>query len=742
VRIPLAAGLDESLVGGKAANLSELALAGFEIPKGFCLTVKAYEGFLTINRLTEVIASELGRKPLETMRWEELWDLALRIRSAFSKGTLPEGLEEEIEAAVESLGPSQKLVLRSSAVGEDAPDKSFAGLHESFVGVTGTTDVVERVRQVWASLWSDAALLYRRELNLDPRQSQMAVIIQGLVARNRSGVAFGRDPRDPSLDRAIVEAVPGLCSNLVDGVIEPQTWKLHSSSGTILSGPKDIATHLLDASDLKRILQSLKRVKSHFGWAPDLEWTGRRERFTLLQARPITDRSAQEDDQRLWYLTLSPGSHRMKQLCEEVVNQLIPELEIEGTRLAGQDLEQLETIAVLEKIEERATLVSKWEQIYREKFIPFAHGVRRFGRYYNDIAKPDDPYEFVELLETERLLAYRRNKELVKLAQYLRGNRALLRSIDSILSTAKDAPVDSASGISSLLKVHNGTRFLEEFEAFVAEHGNLAYQDTYLKSRSDLFLKNILALARSTEKPEALEEQHHQKTERTRKLEQEFLQAVGSEGLQEALDLLRVARLSWRLRDDDNILMGRLEGQLLRAIDVGQARLKEMRVSNQQDVIHERLAETLEDLQVKRRKRRTDRSGKIKPRLAKGETPRQLVGQPAAPGIRSGKARCIRTLEDLSEFAAGEVLVCDSIQPTMTHLVPLAAGIVERRGGMLIHGAIIDRELGIPCVNGIQSAVELLQNGDLVSVDGFLGIVTVGKSTLDLELSDSPRSEI
>ena len=74
-----------------------------------------------------------------------------------------------------------------------------------------------------------------------------------------------------------------------------------------------------------------------------------------------------------------------------------------------------------------------------------------------------------------------------------------------------------------------------------------------------------------------------------------------------------------------------------------------------------------------------------------------------------------------------------AIQPTMTHLVPLACAVVERRGGMLIHGAIIARELGIPCVNGIPRATELLEDGELLSVDGYLGIVTVGAPEFDLE---------
>jgi pyruvate,water dikinase len=96
--------------------------------------------------------------------------------------------------------------------------------------------------------------------------------------------------------------------------------------------------------------------------------------------------------------------------------------------------------------------------------------------------------------------------------------------------------------------------------------------------------------------------------------------------------------------------------------------------------------------------------------------------------------RTVRSARDLSRFRAGEVLVCDAIQPNMTHLVPLASAVVERRGGMLIHGAIIARELGLPCVNGIPRACELLRDGELVTVDGHLGIVSVGPAEFDLEL--------
>ncbi|MBA2484312.1 MAG: PEP-utilizing enzyme [Nitrosomonas sp.] len=109
------------------------------------------------------------------------------------------------------------------------------------------------------------------------------------------------------------------------------------------------------------------------------------------------------------------------------------------------------------------------------------------------------------------------------------------------------------------------------------------------------------------------------------------------------------------------------------------------------------------------------------------------MGQPASPGLAEGLACVITGAKDFLKFQRGEILVCESIQPTMTHLVPLASAIVERRGGMLIHGAIIARELGIPCVNGIPDAINVICDGDQLIVDGHLGIVTLGATDFEME---------
>jgi phosphohistidine swiveling domain-containing protein len=227
----------------------------------------------------------------------------------------------------------------------------------------------------------------------------------------------------------------------------------------------------------------------------------------------------------------------------------------------------------------------------------------------------------------------------------------------------------------------------------------------------------------------------------TAALEQRLFTAVGQEQHEEALETLEIGRLSWRLRDNDNLLLARVESQLLRALHVAAQQLNAAgRLAANAPVTRAAAEPIIAALR--------DRSAGVvvlpeptakeraAPAARPGETPRQVTGQPAAPGLATGKVRRIRGSEDLGRFTAGEVLVCDAIQPMMTHLVPLACAVVERRGGMLIHGAIIARELSIPCVNGIAGVVDLLQDGDLVTVDGYLGIVTVGPPDFDLELAD------
>ena len=79
-------------------------------------------------------------------------------------------------------------------------------------------------------------------------------------------------------------------------------------------------------------------------------------------------------------------------------------------------------------------------------------------------------------------------------------------------------------------------------------------------------------------------------------------------------------------------------------------------------------------------------------------------------------------------------MVCDAIDPNMTFVIPLASAIVERRGGMLIHGAIIALEYGLPCVTGVPDADKLIDTEDQITVDGYLGVVTINRNSVQVRL--------
>ena len=678
------------------------------------------------------------------MRWEEIWDSALRIRSLFQTAEIQADIREGILLAAKQLDWKKTMAVRSSSPKEDSSIASFAGLHESRIGIRDTDELLEAVKGVWASLWSDAALLYQRELKLDPLKSDMAVLIQEMVEENISGVAFGADPRNLQRNRAIVEAVPGLCRDLVDGNLEPDRWILKRSSGEITEkiivnrSDKSLPSPLLNSRDLNRINQMLKKIRQLFGWFADTEWTGKGDSFSLLQARSITTHQTDNRDDRSYYLTLRPGENRLKKLSEQVSGELIPRLEAEGQKMAAQNLSDLNDIQLADIIKQRKQSLERWRTVYKKDFIPFAHGVRRLATYYNDAVRPNDPYEFVGLLRGQSMIATRRNKALLKLAEQVGNLPELSVQLSRLLSETEGRPASIDDWDSRMSVLPGGKSFSLDFRSFIDTYMDVAFKGERLLDQHRLILQNILKLAEISP-PATVGLSQARNPESPASLQNKLMKAVGPKRIEEAREVLKIGRLSWKLRDDDNLLLGRIQSQLLRAIDLGSQRLigsKRLKPGSDPNDSH---ADLIADaLAGDRKKLVVIPQPKLSTPEATGKSerqkPRQLVGQPAAPGIVSGTVRIVSKPEDIGSFQKSEILVCDAIQPNMTHLVLLAGGIIERRGGMLIHGAIIAREMGIPCVNGIPAAATLLSNQDWVTIDGFLGIVTVGEPEFDLEL--------
>jgi len=719
---------DRPRVGGKGYALALMTGGGFNIPQTLCITAQAYQEYIDRTGLRERILIELHRKDFNDMRWEEIWDCATRIRNMILRKPIPTEIEAALREAIASQFKDKSVAVRSSAPDEDSAQASFAGLHESYLNVKGTDEILEHIRKVWASLWSDAALLYRQEIGLVLEKSAMAVVIQELVAGDRSGVTFTQNPTDTS--QGVIESVYGLNQGLVDGAVEPDRWIVDRRQRTVITHtpvsrkywmvphengvrlsplPDDVSDHPpLSLQEARTVFDAAMQAEEIFRTPQDVEWTFRDDQLFLLQARPITAAAAgKSEDNRSWYLSLHRSFENLKLLRKRIEEEFIPGMIAAADQMATVDLTRLSDQALAQEIQARWGINHKWVNIYWEEFIPFAHGVRLFGQVYNDAIRPEDPYEFVDLLTQTDMASLERNRMLESLADQIRSNQRLAEQ----LKNSDDAEIDP--------------EFLSKVEDFIYKFGDLSCSVTggtqCVQDAQPLF-KILLEMATHPPPPPA-----HRKSRNADRLKEKFLSCFEGEQRARSEELLDLARSSYQLRDDDNIHLGRIEAQALVAVQEGRRRIAEKTRRGDESSVPKALKDVLFDVD---HGAKTLNPYRPKPGQSFEIKPRQLTGQPAGPGIARGRARVIQQHLDLSDFKFGEVLICDAVDPNMTFVVPLASAVVERRGGMLIHGAIIAREYGLPCVTGISDATALIQTGDEITVDGYLGIVTVGSADL------------
>jgi pyruvate,water dikinase len=251
---------DSPRVGVKAANLGELARAGFPVPDGFVLTVEAHHRFLAANTR----GSE--RSPED-------------VRAA----PLPADVAAALEAAVTALG-DVPLAVRSSALAEDLADASFAGQYETVLGVRGAEAVADAVRRSWASAFQAHVVAYRAMQGREAA-ADMAVLVQRLVPAEAAGVAFTANPVTSDGTETLVSAVRGLGDRLVSGQASPDEWVVRGDEAVCRGAPEGA----IDADQARAVADLARRVEAHFGGVPqDIEWARAPGALFLLQARPIT----------------------------------------------------------------------------------------------------------------------------------------------------------------------------------------------------------------------------------------------------------------------------------------------------------------------------------------------------------------------------------------------------------------------------------------------------------------------
>ena len=310
--LPLIA-LDRTMlpqVGGKAANLGELAHAGFSIPSGFCVTTAAYALLSEGAGLEPILAELAAQKSDDVARQKEL---ATAARTALLQAPIPSRVAAAVAPAYQALfqGEPVPVAVRSSATAEDLPSASFAGQQETYLNVSGIKALLKALQRCWASLWTDRAVSYRHSLGIDPRTVRLAVVIQRMVEAAVAGVLFTANPLTGKRREGVIDANPGLGEAVVSGMTNPDHFVVNTRTGEVVErrlGDKLVVigsipgggtrrdertepdeTFCLSDSQVRALVELGVQVEAHFGTPQDIEWAlDASDRFFLLQARPIT----------------------------------------------------------------------------------------------------------------------------------------------------------------------------------------------------------------------------------------------------------------------------------------------------------------------------------------------------------------------------------------------------------------------------------------------------------------------
>ncbi|MGD9889725.1 MAG: PEP/pyruvate-binding domain-containing protein [Dehalococcoidia bacterium] len=287
---------DVPLAGGKGANLGEMRHAGLPVPPGFVVTAMAYRTFLDEAGLRQELDRWLNALNIDDRAaLEQAADrIQMRIRDAPVPSTVHRAITEAYRELCRRQDGGELLVaVRSSATMEDTEQASFAGMNQSFLNVRGDEELIDRVKDVWASLFSPRVVFYRKRLNL-PGEPEIAVIIQAMVNATKSGVAFSIEPATGAKDTIVIEAAPGLGEVVVQGAVEPDHYAVAKADLAIkdvhvghkqfmltrdASGrtvevqlpPERADARVLSDGEIRAVAELVCRDEAHYGVPQDIE---------------------------------------------------------------------------------------------------------------------------------------------------------------------------------------------------------------------------------------------------------------------------------------------------------------------------------------------------------------------------------------------------------------------------------------------------------------------------------------
>ena len=640
---------DTGKAGGKGASLGELTAAGIPVPPGFVVLTGAFTAFLATAGLERAAAHP------ETGLREEL--LAAPI---------PESVAAAILQAYDEANLG-KVAVRSSATAEDSGETAWAGQLDTFLEVE-RAQLLDRVRECWASLYTDRALAYGQEQSAGAGEIAVAVVVQQMVDAEVAGVGFSVHPVTQEPDLMMIQGAPGLGEAVVSGQVNPDTWVIDKSlalveqavgkklralrpgKGWVELGEEGLAPSLSDTQALEygRILRDVER---HYGRPMDTEWALRNGQFYVLQARPVTTLDPGYD-QPFYEPSLHWTAKHRRPWSLFAASLFAGNLEASALRLG------IEPLAVLE-VEIATDMVQIC--LVDEHYQRWLDGVARYSR--------EQPHDMEALL-----------RHGLALEEEVRGYKTgplPWNSLDEVLPYFRDVMTTTTQvpfGVLDALQNDPSPQARTLVE--LAEK---------LRSDSDYpwFLDSVF--------PPLVQ----------RRAEETGLARLG--------DPHRLATLKELAAPEPPLQVWQERAERLKAGDLFVFQLLE---GEETVTMHPQTGFVLARLNGAR----VPRSG------GEGNV---LHGSAAYPGVVEGTARIVARPKDAEGFQEGDILVSVNANPSLMSCIIAASAIVTDEGGAACHAAIVARELKKPCLIGTSDATTRIPQGARIRVDALEQTVTL-----------------
>jgi rifampicin phosphotransferase len=767
--IPLEKAASEvGAAGGKGANLGALIEAGLPVPQGWVITTTAYDQFM-LPKIEAIIAEVDGNDPDRAKKAVGL------IANQINNIQFPEDFSAAIREAYEGLG-GVPVAVRSSVVSKD-PDSPYGGQGDTFLNVLGDEALLKAVKSCWLSLWSEDALVARALRRIFLREASMAVVVQKMFRADVSGVIMTVNVDTLNPDEMVIRAARGFGEAVLRGQVVPQEIIFNRHSRTI-SRQSNLGSLVIMPDQALELVRIGERIEQHFGCHQTIEWAWDEDTFSILQSHSIpvaipprirwesphpgmtyTRHGLLEllphpvstlfetcglpalEQGILAYQTHFGGAEtpvtgsfetihgfvyqrenvhgglnhllalpRMRRAAEHAIEhweqEALPKYQLE-VQILNADPVELPARELANRIVSLAEAGGRYWAVVMEMMAPLEQAEQRFRTLYARLAQNGDPHysTFLRGLETRYLQAERKffGQDLDKFNESFGHAIYELDFAHPLASedmSAWEVTRSAGKDIGSITQ----ERFLRYYRERVAA-------EEQMRARLSGWQRRMFgpALNDAQQAVKAREDALYElglAWVPLRKYAFELGQRLTAAGaLQEA------GQIYWLQRNELFVLATALEEG-------------KDQVASQVAKVHNRAAVSIAayDLQ----------SPMQVPEKVEHQVPdkgTEISGRGIGPGQVTGTACLLTQWKDIKKLQPGDIVVAAAIPPAWTPLFLVAAGAVIEQGGDHSTSSRSACLAGLPMVVQVENATLILQDGDVITVDGDSGLVMIQKNT-------------